>query len=308
MALRGSEQRWRLQKFAAAVQVALLFFHLAYLHADFRGHGCPVVELQTGGSGAGIETSAATALITEAAAATSVTSETAGWGGGASGASGAQGSGASGASGAAQGVPPRVFDDPERAREYFTTPEDGEWFASVYRQQGKRRRVALMSTGTGKYASFLPRMVDSAERLLLLHHNVDYHLFTDYPRSELPPYLATHPRVYIHRVAHAGWPQSTGNRFNHYAGYCSGADATIEPPPGVEVPPAEVYDYMVAIDADAAFVDFVGEELLADWFTTMHIEVRCRYGQWRGKSSGVVCYAIPPPPPPPPTTPCRTAT
>jgi hypothetical protein len=168
-------------------------------------------------------------------------------------------------------IRPRVMDVTFTLPSYYKE-EDFAWFHPLYRLQETPKRIAFMVTATGKYVIFLNRLIDSGNRFALLHHNVDFHVFSDIDRSGLPPFVAAHPFVFLHKVHHAGWPDSTINRFKHYSQYCMNASTPTDVT-GQEGPNIMEYDYVFNIDADAAFVDYVGEELLTDWVSTMHIEV-----------------------------------
>ncbi len=108
--------------------------------------------------------------------------------------------------------------------------------------------VGLLIMATGKYISFVPPLVTSAEKYFCNNHNVTYFVFTD---SDLP---STSNITYIHQNR-LGWPYDTMMRYHVYL-----ASQNL----------LETQDYLFACDADMLFVGEVGDEILGKRVATIH--------------------------------------
>lgn len=108
--------------------------------------------------------------------------------------------------------------------------------------------VALLIMATGKYVEFVPRLLKSADTYFLPGHKVTYFVFTNGTVVEDFKNLKIVPQEQL------GWPYDTMMRFETYYKH---RDLFLD------------YDYIYCLDADMAFVDTVGDEILADLVGTL---------------------------------------
>lgn len=99
---------------------------------------------------------------------------------------------------------------------------------------------------TGKYIAYVGRLLDSADTYFLPHHEVTYFVFTDGPFE--------HNKTKTVRQLQMGWPYDSMMRFETYFKH---KDLFAD------------LDYVYAIDADMAFADTVGDEILSDRVATV---------------------------------------
>ncbi|CCB84976.1 hypothetical protein [Parachlamydia acanthamoebae] len=108
--------------------------------------------------------------------------------------------------------------------------------------------VGLLVMATGKYVSFVPPLVKSADHFFCKNHKVTYFVFTD-------GYLEPMPNVVPIFHAKMGWPYDTMMRYHVYDMH---RDAFAG------------QDYLYACDADMLFVGEVGDEILGNRVATRH--------------------------------------
>jgi histo-blood group ABO system transferase len=110
-------------------------------------------------------------------------------------------------------------------------------------------KVGLLVMATGKYITFVPPLVASADKYFCKNHDVTYFVFTDGQFDVVPNKVVPifHPRM--------GWPLDTMMR-NHV--YEMNSDAFAD------------QDYLYACDADMLFVGNVGDEILGKRMATEH--------------------------------------
>lgn len=127
--------------------------------------------------------------------------------------------------------------------------------ASVYgacatgqREKNTPYNIGLLVCATGKYASFLGPLLDSADKFFCTNHNVTYFVFTDNEVFEHEHMVKIHQKK-------IGWPYDSMMRYQMY------------------LDQRDLYediDYLVAVDADMRFVDTVGDEVLGERVGTKH--------------------------------------
>ena len=101
---------------------------------------------------------------------------------------------------------------------------------------------------TGKYISFVPPLIQSADKYFCKNHNVTYFVFTD-------GQLNTRDDIVLIYQSKLGWPFDTMMRFQTYLQH---SDLL------------QTQDYLFACDADMLFVGEVGDEILGDHVATTH--------------------------------------
>jgi histo-blood group ABO system transferase len=106
--------------------------------------------------------------------------------------------------------------------------------------------VGLCIAATGKYAQFVPPLLESAKTFLLPGHEVRPFVFTDAPEI---------PGATVVAWSHRPWPDGTLRRYHAYWN-ARGA--------------LQNCDYVLAMDADMRFVGPVGSEVLSDRMATQH--------------------------------------
>lgn len=109
-------------------------------------------------------------------------------------------------------------------------------------------KVGLCITAVGKYIAYVDPLIASAQKYFCPDHDVTFFVFTD---STLPQ------RAHVEYVYHPklGWPFDSMMRFKCYVEH------------------QQLFkdqDFVFAIDADALFVDVVGDEILGDSVATIH--------------------------------------
>lgn len=105
----------------------------------------------------------------------------------------------------------------------------------------KKYKIGLLIMATGPYVSFVPRLLESAQKYFLTNHTVTYFVFTE---GELPAW----PNVIKVPQGQLGWPYDTMMRFHTYYKH------------------KELFtgmDYLFALDADMQFVAPVGDEIIS---------------------------------------------
>ena len=110
------------------------------------------------------------------------------------------------------------------------------------------QKVGLCVVATGKYAQFVPPLLDSAREYFCSEHEVTYFVFTD-QEIELGPDVV---KVHQDRL---GWPHDTLKRFHMYAAMKE---------------PLSKMDYVFALDADALIVGKIGREIFSRRVFTQH--------------------------------------
>jgi histo-blood group ABO system transferase len=106
--------------------------------------------------------------------------------------------------------------------------------------------VGLCIAATGKYAGFVPPLLESAREFLLPGVEVRPFVFTDAPAI---------PGAEVRPWKHMPWPDGTLLRYHAYWG-ARGA--------------LQHCDYLLAMDADMRFIGTVGTEVLCDRVATQH--------------------------------------
>ena len=111
-----------------------------------------------------------------------------------------------------------------------------------------QKKIGLLIVATGKYAEFVSRLLDSADKHFCTNHKITYFVFTD---GSLP----SRNNVKTFYQARLGWPHDTLMRSSMYYQHKD------------EI---QHMDYLFATDADMLFVDTVGDEILSDLVATQH--------------------------------------
>jgi histo-blood group ABO system transferase len=111
--------------------------------------------------------------------------------------------------------------------------------------------IGLLIVATGKYITFVPQLIASAERHFCKKHKVTYFIFTD----KQVPTLLDDDRVRMFHHPRIGWPYDTMMRCK---AYCTYKEYMAD------------MDYLFACDADMRFVDTVGDEILSERVATQH--------------------------------------
>jgi Glycosyltransferase family 6. len=108
--------------------------------------------------------------------------------------------------------------------------------------------VGLLIVATGKYITFVPPLIESANKYFCKNHKVTYFVFTD----GILPVADNIVKIEQKRL---GWPHDTMMRLSMYAKQKDLLDKM---------------DYLFATDADMRFVDTVGDEILSERVGTLH--------------------------------------
>ena len=111
--------------------------------------------------------------------------------------------------------------------------------------------VGLLVMATGKYISFVPPLVRSANRFFCTDHKVTYFIFADQPMEQIEP-MDNIVIIYQKRL---GWPFDTMMRYHTYYAHKDSFEGQ---------------DYLFACDADMLFVGEVGSEILGERVATIH--------------------------------------
>ncbi len=130
--------------------------------------------------------------------------------------------------------------------------------------------VGLLVMATGKYVSFVPPLIQSAEKYFCRNHNVTYFVFTD---GTLDPSVQDLPIVTIYQKR-LGWPFDTMMRFHVYAN-------------SSEILSSQ--DFLFACDADMLFVGDVGDEILSERVATQHPGFVGRRGSYETNPASKAC-------------------
>ena len=109
-------------------------------------------------------------------------------------------------------------------------------------------KIGLLVMATGKYISFIDRLLYSADKHFCKNHEVTYFVFTDSYRE------STQRVVYIPQKR-LGWPFDTMMRYHVYL-----ANAEL----------LRSQDYLFCLDADMLFVGDMGDEILGKRVATLH--------------------------------------
>jgi histo-blood group ABO system transferase len=131
-------------------------------------------------------------------------------------------------------------------------------------------KVGLLIVATGKYISFVPPLIASAEHYFCPGHEVTYFVFTD---GTLPE----HPHVVTIPQDKLGWPYDTLMRISFYHQHRALLQAM---------------DYLFATDADMLFVDTVGDEILSERVATQHPGYVGRRGTYETDSHSTAYVAL----------------
>ena len=127
------------------------------------------------------------------------------------------------------------------------------------------KNVAILVTGTGKYAQLAMELVDSGRQYFCRGNNkeclaVTYIVFTDVPKEQLilsagPEFTKDHHVVFIHQQRR-GWPDDSMKRFHSYL---------------KQKETLEMFDFIISMDADLRFIDHVElSELYSDLTAILH--------------------------------------
>lgn len=108
--------------------------------------------------------------------------------------------------------------------------------------------VGLLIMATGKYSSFVPQLIDSAEEFFCPGHRVTYFVFTD-------AFFEARENVCCIYQPRLGWPFDTMLRSEVYY---NNQEMFLE------------QDYLFACDADMLFVSDVGDEILGERTAVIH--------------------------------------
>jgi histo-blood group ABO system transferase len=109
-------------------------------------------------------------------------------------------------------------------------------------------KIGLLIVATGKYITFVPPLIESAQKYFCQKHQITYFVFTDGD-------LHTGDKIIKIDQKRLGWPYDTMLR-------CSIYDAHKES--------LKEMDYLFAIDADMRFNSWVGDEILSDRVAVLH--------------------------------------
>ena len=120
----------------------------------------------------------------------------------------------------------------------------------------KASHIGLLVVATGKYSTFIPQLLESADRFFCPCHKVTYFVFTD---QKLPE----HPRLITIHQAQLGWPYDSLMRFSMYRAHKDQLASC---------------DYLFSCDADMHFEQVVGDEILSDRVATQHPQLRFARG------------------------------
>jgi histo-blood group ABO system transferase len=124
----------------------------------------------------------------------------------------------------------------------------GILFLLLYNVPIQTTNVGLLVVATGKYIQFVKPLIESAKKYFCVNANVTYFIFTE---GEVPQ----EKNIIKIEQNRLGWPYDTLMRCAMYDKVASLFDQM---------------DYLFACDADMRFVDFVGDEILADRVATIH--------------------------------------
>lgn len=128
--------------------------------------------------------------------------------------------------------------------------------------------VGLLVMATGKYTTFVPPLIDSAEKYFCRNHKVTYFVFTDGPIETKAKNVVI---IYQPRL---GWPYDTMMRYHVYYDHR-------------EV--LETQDYLFACDADMLFVNEVGDEILSERVATQHPGFVGKRGSYETDPRSLAC-------------------
>jgi histo-blood group ABO system transferase len=121
---------------------------------------------------------------------------------------------------------------------------------------------------TGKYTSFVPPLIQSAEKHFCKNHKVTYFVFTDGIIETSTENVVT---IYQPRL---GWPFDTMMRYHVYFSQSE---------------LLETQDYLFACDADMLFVDEVGDEILSELVATQHPGFVGKRGSYETGPDSLAC-------------------
>lgn len=127
--------------------------------------------------------------------------------------------------------------------------------------------VGLLVVATGKYISFVPKLIESAEKHFCTDHNVTYYVFTD-GQMEQSENLVVIPHKRL------GWPYDTMMR---YHAYYNNRDYYQDE------------DYLFACDADMLFVSSIGDEILGERVATLHPGFVNMRGSYENDKRSLAC-------------------
>lgn len=127
--------------------------------------------------------------------------------------------------------------------------------------------IGLLIVATGKYVSFVPELVTSAEKYFCKGHKVTYFVFTD---GE----FLHGKNVVVVPQARLGWPYDTMMRYEVYR---------------KNKKLLESQDYLYACDADMRFCAKVGDEILGDLVATQHPGYFQERGTYETNSASKAC-------------------
>jgi histo-blood group ABO system transferase len=112
------------------------------------------------------------------------------------------------------------------------------------------KNIGLLVVATGRYAQFIAPLVQSAEKYFLPGHEKTFFIFTD-NREKIPD----KKNIVVIEQKRLGWPYDTMMRTAMYYAHRQ---------------LFESIDYLFACDADMAFVDTIGDEVLGELVGTQH--------------------------------------
>ncbi len=122
----------------------------------------------------------------------------------------------------------------------------------IHANKDNRFKIGLCVMATGKYIQFVKPLIHSAKKYFCPNHDITYFVFTD---SIIPHILKQNNNINIIYQERLGWPYDTLMRFDVY--YKNHKLLSH-------------MDYLFACDADMLFVDYEGDEILAERVSTQH--------------------------------------
>lgn len=131
-------------------------------------------------------------------------------------------------------------------------------------------KVGLLVVATGRYAAFVPPLLESARRWLLPGWEQRALVFTD---------AVGVPGATVRPWPHRKWPHGTLMRHHAYMG---AAPLLLR----------QGADFLIAMDADMRFVGPVGEEVVSDLTATLHPGFVGKRGSYESNPQSVAYVAL----------------
>lgn len=129
------------------------------------------------------------------------------------------------------------------------------------------KNIGLLVVATGKYVSFIPPLIQSADQFFCKEHRVTFFIFTDSALQSADHIVP----IYQERL---GWPYDTMMRYHiyhHNRAYF------------------EEQDYLFACDADMLFAGEVGNEILGERVATIHPGFVNQRGSYETNPMSLAC-------------------